>query len=135
MARFPYSSVGTDAGILMPRLPMVFGYGSRSIEVEGLVDTGAAINVLPFRFGLALGMNWEEQRVALTLTGALANYDARAVFVSATNSLITGPTPVELAVAWTRSEDVAVIFGQTNFFMEFNACFYRSEGVFDAWRK
>lgn len=118
----------------MPRLNMVISYGSRSITIDGLVDTGSAINVLPYDYGLALGIEWESQTIALTLTGALADYDARAVFVSATNPHITGSSPVRLAVAWTRKPDAPVIFGQANFLMEFNACFYRSENYFEVWR-
>ena len=135
MARFPYTSAGPHSSRLMPRLPMVLSYGRRSIQVAGLVDTGSTINVIPYDDGLALGMIWEAQRVPLTLTGALANYEARAVFVSASNPDITGPSRVQLAVAWTRSVEAPVIFGQTNFFLEFNVCFYGSENIFEVWRK
>ena len=79
-------------------------------------------------------MDWDKQNVELTLTGALANYEARASFVFASNSQITGPSSVQLAVAWTKSEDAPVIFGQTNFLMEFNVCFYRSQNIFEVWR-
>jgi hypothetical protein len=39
--------------------------------------------------------------------------------------------PVRLAFAWSRSDDVPLILGQVNFFMEFDVCFYRSKLEFD----
>ena len=36
-----------------------------------------------------------------------------------------------LAFAWARAENIPVILGQTNFFMEFDVCFYRSKMEFD----
>ncbi len=37
--------------------------------------------------------------------------------------------------AWADSNDVPVLLGQTNFFMEFNVCFYRSQNYFEVWRR
>jgi hypothetical protein len=45
--RFPYTSIGTTAASLMPRLPLTLTYEQRSVEVVGLLDTGAAVNMLP----------------------------------------------------------------------------------------
>ena len=97
------------------------------------MDTGSTINVLPYDYGLALGMVWEEHVVELKLTGALALYEARAASAWMRNVSLTGPEPVHLAVAWTRSEDAPVIFGQINFLVEFNVCIYRSQNYFDVW--
>jgi len=33
--------------------------------------------------------------------------------------------------AWTRAENVPLILGQVNFFMEFDVCFYRSQLAFN----
>jgi hypothetical protein len=62
----------------------VLNYGSRSVEVTGLLDTGAAVNVLPYGVGLALGAIWEDQKFSLPLVGSLGQYEARglAVFAS-----------------------------------------------------
>jgi len=38
---------------------------------------------------------------------------------------------VKLAFAWIRTNDVPLILGQTNFFMEFDVCFYRSRLEFE----
>ncbi len=135
MARFPYTAAASYPSQLMPRLPMVYSYGNRSISVNDLVDTGSTINVMPYDYGLALGLIWDEHTIELTLTGALAEYEAKATTVWASHPQLTGPDPVHLALAWTRANDAPIIFGQTNFFMEFKVCFYRSENYFDVWRQ
>ena len=38
---------------------------------------------------------------------------------------------VRLAFAWTQAENVPLLLGQVNFFMEFDTCFYRSQLAFD----
>jgi apolipoprotein N-acyltransferase len=38
---------------------------------------------------------------------------------------------VRLAFAWTKSNEVPLIFGQTNFFMAFRVCFFRAELYFE----
>jgi hypothetical protein len=36
--------------------------------------------------------------------------------------------PARLAFAWTRNEAVPLLLGQVNFFLEFDVCFFRSQG-------
>ncbi|BAT52745.1 hypothetical protein NOS3756_16860 [Nostoc sp. NIES-3756] len=38
---------------------------------------------------------------------------------------------VNLVFAWVRSPNVLLILGQTNFFLEFDVCFYRSQLEFE----
>ncbi len=94
----------------------------------GLLDTGAMINVLPYRLGLELGAVWAQQTASLQLTGNLAQFEARVLAVSAT---VGAFAPVQLAFAWTQAENVPLLLGQVNFFMEFDVCFYRSQLAFD----
>jgi hypothetical protein len=72
--------------------------------------------------------SWEQQTVAVQLSGNLAASEARAL-------VLTGKVgefaPVRLAFAWTRSNNVPVILGQVNFFMEFDVRFYRSRLLFE----
>jgi len=81
----------------------------------GLLDTGAAVNVLPYPVGLALGADWDQQIVAIPLTGSLGSIEARALVVLASHPQLTLADPIRLVFAWTRIEDAPVIFGQTNF--------------------
>jgi len=113
---------------VMPYLPITLSNGSNSIEVMALLDTGASVNVLPYEIGLQLGLIWEQQTVAIQLSGNLAHNEARGLVLSGTVALFS---PILLAFAWTRSTDVPIILGHLNFFAEFNVCFFRHELAFE----
>jgi hypothetical protein len=127
--QFPYvprdPSLGTAS--LAPMLPLTL-IGQQSVATSGLVDSGAAINVLPYALGVQLGFDWEQQTRSVELSGNLASVEARVVVVSA---VVGSFPPVRLAFAWAQTDTVSVILGQVNFFMEFDVCFFRSRGVFD----
>ena len=77
---------------------------------------------------MELGLVWEQQAVPVRLTGNLAASEAQAVILKST---IGQFSPVRLAFAWTRSNEVPLILGQVNFFMEFDVCFFRSDMAFE----
>ena len=56
--RFRYSTTdpSQDEFDALPRLPLTLYYNNRQIEVAGLVDSGATVNVLPHNVGLQLGL-------------------------------------------------------------------------------
>ena len=110
-----------------PYLPFTLLYQQASVPASALLDTGASVNVLPYSIGFELGYIWERQTTSLSLTGNLAQYEARVVLVQA---VIGRFKPVQLAFAWTQATDLPVILGQVNFFMEFDVCFYRSQREF-----
>jgi hypothetical protein len=101
---FAFSEVDQSLGVAscLPYLPLTLTHQGRLLEVSGLVDTGATVNVLPYDAGLQLGAIWEQQT-----------------------------TPVRLAFAWTQTNDHPLILGQVNFFLEFDVCFFRSQSVFE----
>lgn len=111
-----------------PMLSVGLARQERSVVVEGLLDTGATVNVMPYHLGLALGDRWEEQQVVVHLSGNLAQLEAQALLVLAT---VEPFTPVTQAFAWTQSTDVPLILGQANFFQAFDVCFFRSELAFE----
>jgi len=112
-------------------LPLTLILGGQSVEVVGLLDTGAAVSVLPYQVGLALGAIWEEQTTVVSLVGSLGQFEARALTVMASHPKITPNDGVRLVFAWTQLESAPIIFGQMNFFLEFDVCFYRSQSLFD----
>ena len=117
--RFPYSASGR------PLLPLTLNLGERKVSVEALIDSGADVNVLPWRIGEALGAIWDPPKATLRLAGVLAGIAAQLV------EAVVGRFPsVRLAFAWCRTEDVPLALGQTNFFMEFDVCFFRSRMEF-----
>jgi hypothetical protein len=113
---------------LMPYVPLSLALAEPSLNVTGLLDTGATMSVLPNAVGLQLGAVWERQTVPVRLTGNLAQVEARAIILMA--SLGQFP-PVRLAFAWAKMDGMPIILGQVNFFMEFDVCFYRARSVFE----
>jgi hypothetical protein len=127
--RFPFIERSNTPGIssVMPYLTLTLTYKNNSVEVMALLDTGASVNVLPYEIGLQLGAVWEDQKVPIQLSGNLGRFQARGLILSGT---IAEFSPVLLAFAWTESRDVPVILGHTNFFAEFDVCFYRADLAF-----
>ena len=127
--RFPYIARQPAVGPpgLAPLLPVRLG-DTPPVDVEGLLDTGATVNVLPRSVGDALGLDWDSLPTPITLGGNLARVPARAVVLTAR----VGPYPsVRLAFAWADTDAVPVLLGQVNFFLEFDVCFYRSAAAFE----
>jgi hypothetical protein len=131
MPRFLYTATPDGSASLMPRLSLTLHNGSHSTNVVGLLDTGAAVNLLPYNVGRTLGAVWEAQTISLPLTGSLGNITARALIVDATHPQLTPQGPVRLAFAWADTDDVPLLFGQVNFFLTFEVCFYRTQGEFE----
>jgi len=126
--RFPYRSVPTGGGVArISLMPFRLHNGAAWLDVDGLIDSGAAVSVLPFDIGSRLGLDWEAQPVPVQLTGNLAALPAKAIFLDAT---VDGFAPVPLVFAWTRATGVPLLLGQTNFFDQFDVCFFRTRGFF-----
>jgi hypothetical protein len=127
--QFPYVARDPSLGkaTLAPMLPHQL-IASQTVTASGLVDSGAADNVLPFSLGLQLGFDWDRQTHSVSLSGNLASVEARIVVLSA---IVGHFAPVRLAFGWAQTDAVPVIFGQVNFFLEFDVCFFRSRGVFE----
>jgi len=130
LERYPYLESRNAQGEAMPRplLPLTLQYDRQSVAVDGLLDTGATVNVLPYEIGLALGCTWSERLRAVALTGNLARYAARVIPLI---GIVGQLTPVPLIFAWTQAENVPLILGQVNFFAEFDVCFFGSSLAFE----
>ncbi|MEM8525107.1 MAG: hypothetical protein AAGG68_10705 [Bacteroidota bacterium] len=128
--RFPYVAKQSDIGEagFFPLLPIQLIHNNQTIDVHGLLDSGSTVNVLPFEMGISLGLDWNSQNIPITLTGNLAKVESRAVLI---NAKADSFPQCHLAFAWTKSNDVPLLLGQTNFFMEFNVFFYRSQLAFE----
>jgi hypothetical protein len=128
--RFPFADAkpGPPGSSLMPLLPLVVSHGNRQSEVVGLLDTGAAVNVLPYSLGQQLGFVWDQEKTPLALSGNLARLPAKGIIVSAA---VASFPPVRLVFAWTQADDVPLLLGQMNFFLEFDVCFFRAKAEFE----
>lgn len=128
--RFPYKIIDSSLGMVdrMPYLPLTLSLDGQSLNTEGLLDTGASVNVLPYELGLQLGLTWEDETLSVLLAGNLARFEARAVIVEAQ---VSSFSTIDLAFAWTQAPNVPLILGQANFFFEFDVCFFRARSEFE----
>lgn len=129
-ARFPYVAMRSALGPAsqMPMLPLSLECEAASLHVLALLDSGSTINVLPYAVGEQLGAVWQDQPTELQLTGGLAGVPAKVLVLTA---IVGSFAPVRLAFAWARQDSMPVILGQTNFFAEFDVCFFRSRLEFE----
>ncbi len=97
MHRFPYTAMPPFSGG-MPVVNVHLTHEACSLITPALVDSGAAMNLLPFEYGEQLGFVWEEQRLSLPMGGLLPDANAFAVPVILT---LDPFPPIELAFAWT----------------------------------
>lgn len=128
--RFPFIQMDQQMGdaSALPMLPLTLAYHQKAIQVTGLLDTGATVNVLPYGMGTALGATWEAEAVNLQLTGNLARYPAQPLFLDA---MIGSFQPIELVFAWTCAEDAPLLLGHVNFFVKFDVCIFRSQRFYE----
>ena len=128
--RFPYLSFAPDGSPSdqLPWLPIQLIANGRSLEVHGLVDSGATVNVLPFDVGIKLGLEWSPTANPLRLTGNLAG---RVAMPAVVHCRIGTFPETKLVFAWSQDSSVPVILGQTNFFHEFDVLLQRSRAEFD----
>ncbi|MBX3081492.1 MAG: hypothetical protein KF716_07625 [Anaerolineae bacterium] len=128
--RYPYLQSRNASGESMSRpiLPLALTFERRRLVANGLLDTGATVNVLPFEVGIALGISWDEPRRRVILTGNLARYTAQVLPLMVE---VGHFDPVALIFAWTEAENVPLILGQVNFFGEFDVCFFAARLLFE----
>ena len=85
----------------------------------------------PHEVGLQLGAAWDDRKANLRLGGSLGSQWAIPLFATAEIEQLPA---TRLAFAWVKTSGVPLILGQTNFFMEFDVCFYRSRFEFEVTR-
>lgn len=113
---------------LMPFLPVTLASEGHTLDTSGLLDTGSSVNVLPYSMGIQLGAIWESQPILTELGGNLARFEARGLI---TQMQVGKFDPVRMVFAWTKADDIPLILGQVNFFIEFDVCFRRSRLEFE----
>ncbi len=128
--RIPYTLSERASGNtgLLPYLPISLIAGDGIIETHGLLDTGSTINVLPYRLGKLLGLEWNEYKTQVPLSGNLAKIEAVGLVIFGQVGTFQ---PCKLVFAWAKTDQIPLILGQTSFFQEFNVCFFRSELAFE----
>lgn len=119
--QFLYTEIPPFAGG-MPIITIDLSRSGQVISIPALVDSGAAVNILPYDYGVQLGFIWKEQRLPLPVGGMMKGSEAYAV--SALTTIDPFP-PVDLAFAWINksSHEVRTLLGQVNFFQYFRVIF------------
>lgn len=127
--RFPYTPMPPFSGG-MPVVNVSLAHKNHSLITHALVDSGAAMNLLPYECGRELRFVWEDQRLSLPMGGLLP--DAKTFAIAVKFTLNPFP-PIELAFAWTdvSQTKLRVLLGQINFFQHFKVTFTAYEKHFE----
>ena len=114
--RYSYTS-HTQFPVGIPFVNIHLSNNATTITVPAVVDSGAALNILPYDIGLSLNLNWDNQTYPLDLGGVLTGTQAYAVLLQAE---IDSFPRANLAFAWVNkpSTEVRVLLGQVNFFFK-----------------
>ena len=127
--RFPFVSKGSGGPVpdLAPLLPIRLSRGTKAIDVIGLVDSGADVSVLPYSIGSQFGVDWNSLVLTCSVGGSIGRIPGKMFAVQVA---VASFPPMQLVFARVQSDNVPLILGQTNFFMEFDVCFFRSQNFF-----
>lgn len=128
-ATFPFHARpnGNGPNDLAPIPPARLSRGSATFNVIGQVDSGSSFSVLPYDIGTVFGVSWGSLPNAHSLAGPRGPVQAKALLLDA----VIIPFPkVVLLFAWAVMNDYPVLFGQANFFIELDVCFFRRRGEF-----
>jgi hypothetical protein len=137
MSRIPYSKLqGPGKSGSMPFVPVRLYYASderhltEPVLVPALVDSGAAVNVIPRDVGEQFGLDWDEQKKMLKSAGMVRGAPTLGLFLWVKLPEIE---PIELLFAWSKlsTGDMRVILGQIDFFDEFFIDFRKPRGYFE----
>ncbi|HZQ07955.1 MAG TPA: hypothetical protein VFD70_15340 [Anaerolineae bacterium] len=106
----------------MPRLPIRIERSGRQLDTLALVDSGAMMSVMPFNIGRQLGAVWDEREAKVPMGGIMRGSGGIPLLVSAK---VGEYSPINLIFAWIKRNDVPLILGEIDFFLQFQVCFYR----------
>lgn len=122
---FPYMADAPYASVEAPRpiIPIRLSNLGNETSALALLDSGADICALPYHVGLALGARWEDLPESYTLTAIAGQMESKALTL---DLQISEWPSMKIMFCWTRDNEMSVILGQTNFFEQVDACFYRS---------
>lgn len=113
--KFEYTAPAPGALSGKPLVQIALYSAGHEICVSALVDSGAAISILPYDMGLQLGFVWEEQTMPVRLGGMLAGVPAVAVLVRGEVSALF-PTALGDGLGQRDSAHDTASVGATKFF-------------------
>lgn len=129
-AQFPYVGRGGTGPVsdLTPLLPIRLDRNTVSLDVVALVDSGAAVSVLPWSVGARFGVDWDALSISCPVGGSAGGVPGKILVLHGTVAPFPTVPPV---FSWVKSDSIPIILGQTNFFLNFNVFFARARGFFE----
>ena len=121
------SAGGALVSDLAPFLPIELKRNGVSLQVEALVDSGSDLSILPFSMGKLFGVDWDSLNVPGSVKGSAGHVAGKIMVLS---GHVKPFAPVDLLFLWVQTDGFPLIFGQANFFLEFDVCFFRSQAQF-----
>ena len=112
---FPYQKVARLS--VFPMLPIQLKSASHTISELALVDSGAALSVLPFDLGLQLGLDWNDAVIGSGLGNRIKPADSRFVFL---DLIVESFQPFKNIFLWVNTNEIRLILGQANFLAHFD---------------
>ncbi len=126
--KFPYQQVTPRSS--MPLVWVRLQFSSIPVDTWVLVDTGAAVNVLPYSVGLRLGLNWEDFLEGPEIGGNASGATRTVVMDVSIGSFLDVP----LSFCWLDNDRVRILFGHQNFFEQFVTYFDSKNKEFALFR-
>ncbi|HXD86779.1 MAG TPA: hypothetical protein VN641_09805 [Urbifossiella sp.] len=129
-ARFPFLPRPGGNGPLdqLPFLPLKIAHGNVSLDLIGIIDSGASFSVLPYDVGLRFGVSWSNLPSPLSLGGAYGRSPAKMINVKAT---VPPFPPIPIFFAWVKSNHSPVLLGQVDFLFHFDVYLCRRHSYFE----
>jgi hypothetical protein len=98
--------------------------------LQAIVDSGTSVNLLPYKIGLALGLEWDNP--VFPNIGKVRGHDCLGVILGLG---LEGFEALPLRFAWSPESNIPLLLGQVNFFQHFRICFDAEEEFFTLERK
>jgi len=119
VAHFPFTRVLTPIGLIQaPIVHVVLSHGTRAVEVEMTVDSGADLTMIPHQLGKSLGL-----RATTSTTRRLSGVAGGLQYRLARLQIRLGQFTFPARVAWARHDDVPELLGRLDVFNKFAITF------------
>ena len=127
MIKFKYEHYRSSLGsMLRPMADIILQVDSQKVEVTMLIDSGADITMIPFRFGKALGLKQTLSDKIMEIkgvSGSGVSYILKKVTLRINGKLLN------IRLAWALIEEVPLLLGRMDIFNKFKITFDENKGL------
>ncbi len=111
--------------IYRPLTKVILQKGKFSVEVSMLIDSGADISMIPFRFGKAIGFRQEKKDEISEVQGISG---AGVPYIIKNVIMILNGKRLNVRIAWALVEEVPILMGRLDIFDKFKIIFDQQKG-------